>query len=90
MVASLTGGLSSTRDSNCKAFTGKILVFWIGGRLWEVVAYGGSTVFIYFVTLEDAKGAIYFQIWKKPNLTAQNMHLCGAGTSNSVEMPQNY
>ena len=27
------------RDSNCKALTGKILVFWIGGRLWEVVAY---------------------------------------------------
>ena len=21
-----------------------ILVFWIGGRLWEVVAHGGSTV----------------------------------------------
>ena len=27
-----------------KALTGKILVFWIGGRLWEVVAHGGSTV----------------------------------------------
>ena len=24
---------------NCKALTGKILVFWIGGRLWETVAY---------------------------------------------------
>ena len=23
----------------CKALIGKILVFWIGGRLWEVVAY---------------------------------------------------
>ena len=37
--------------SNCKALTGKILVFWIGGRLWVVVAceggrHGrGSTVF---------------------------------------------
>ena len=30
---------SSTRGSNCKALTGKILVYWIGGRLWEVVAY---------------------------------------------------
>ena len=27
------------RDSNCKALTGNILVFWIAGRLWEVVAY---------------------------------------------------
>ena len=29
---------SFIRDSNCKALIGKILVFWIGGRLWEVVA----------------------------------------------------
>ena len=36
---------SFTRGSNCKALTGKVLVFWIGGRLWEVVAHGGSTVF---------------------------------------------
>ena len=28
-----------TRGSKCKVLTGKILVFWIGGRLWEVVAY---------------------------------------------------
>ena len=28
-----------TRGSNCKALTGKILVFWIGSRLWEVVVY---------------------------------------------------
>ena len=28
-----------TRGSNCEALTGKILVFWIGGCLWEVVAY---------------------------------------------------
>ena len=27
------------RGFNRKALTGKILVFWIGGRLWEVVAY---------------------------------------------------
>ena len=30
---------SFTRDSNCKSLTGKVLVFWIGGRLWEVVSY---------------------------------------------------
>ena len=27
-----------TRSSNFKALAGKILVFWIGGRLWEVFA----------------------------------------------------
>ena len=25
--------------SYCKALTGKVLVFWIGGRSWDVVAY---------------------------------------------------
>ena len=30
---------SFTRGSNCKAFTGKGLVFWMSGRLQEVVAY---------------------------------------------------
>ena len=35
---------SFTRDSNCKTLTGKVLVFWIGGRLWDVVAHEGSTV----------------------------------------------
>ena len=34
---------SFTRGSNWKALTGKVLVheFWIGGLLWEVVAYKG-------------------------------------------------
>ena len=35
---------SFTTGSNCKALTGKVLVFWIGGRLREVVAHGGLTV----------------------------------------------
>ena len=35
---------SFTRGSNSKALTGKIVVFWTGGCLWEVVAHGGSTV----------------------------------------------
>ena len=26
-------------SSNHRALTGKNMVFWIGGRLWEVVAY---------------------------------------------------
>ena len=33
---------SFTRSSNCKALIGNILVFWIGGRLWEVLAYERS------------------------------------------------
>ena len=44
MVAVAHRRLSFTRGSNCKALTGKILVFWIGGPLWEVVAHGGLTV----------------------------------------------
>ena len=39
MVAVAYRSWSFARGSNCKALTGKILVFWIGGRLWEVVAY---------------------------------------------------
>ena len=34
-----------TRGYHCKALAGEILVFWIGGHLWEVVAYGSLTVF---------------------------------------------
>ena len=37
---------SFTRGSNCKALTGKVLVFWISGHLREEVAHGGSTVII--------------------------------------------
>ena len=32
------------RGSNWKALNGNVLMVWIGGRLWEVVANGGSTV----------------------------------------------
>ena len=39
MVAVAYRRWSFTIGSNCKALTGKILVFRIGGRLWEVVAY---------------------------------------------------
>ena len=44
MVAVAYRRWSFTRDSNCKALTGKGLVFWIGGRLWDAVAHEGSTV----------------------------------------------
>ena len=39
MVAVADGWWSFIRGSNCKALTGKVLVFLIGGLLWEVVAY---------------------------------------------------
>ena len=43
---------SFTRCFNGKALTGKILVFSIGGRLWEVVAHGGSTIDLNFRTVD--------------------------------------
>ena len=33
-----------TRGTNCKAFTGEVLVFCIGGRLRKLVTHIGSTV----------------------------------------------
>ena len=39
MVAVAYGRWSFTRGSNCEVLTRKNLVFWIGGRLLEVVAY---------------------------------------------------
>ena len=45
MVAVAYSRWSVAIGSNSKALTGKILVFWIGGRLREVVAHGDSTVF---------------------------------------------
>ena len=44
MVAVAYRRWSFTRGSNCKALSGKVLVFWIGVRLREVVAHGGSPV----------------------------------------------
>ena len=35
---------SFTRGTNVKVFAGKVLVFWLDGRLRKVVAHGGSTV----------------------------------------------
>ena len=39
-------GSHFTRGYNRGDLTGKILVSWKGGRLWEVVAHGGSTVIL--------------------------------------------
>ena len=41
VVAVASRRWSFTGGSNRRALTGKIFVFWIGGRLWEVVAYEG-------------------------------------------------
>ena len=49
MVAVAYRRWSFARGSNYKALTGKILVFWMSGRLWEVVAHGVSTVVRYVV-----------------------------------------
>ena len=49
-----------TRGSNCKSLTGKVLVFWIGGHLWEVVAHGASTVVnIFNTTLYQCTTCMY-------------------------------
>ena len=35
--------LAYTRGCNYRALTRKILVFWMGGRLWEVVVLGNNS-----------------------------------------------
>ena len=35
---------TSVEVLNCRALTGKVMVFWMGGHSWEVVAHGGSSV----------------------------------------------
>ena len=46
---SLTRGGPSQKVTTVD-FAGKILVFWIGSRLREVVSHGGSTVFKIFLS----------------------------------------
>ena len=58
MVAVAYRRWSFTRGSNCKVLTGKILMLWIGGRLREVVAYGGSTVYFEKVHATIPKGIV--------------------------------
>ena len=50
MVAVAYERWSFTKGYNCIDFAGKILVFWIGSRLREVVSHGGSTVFKIFLS----------------------------------------
>ena len=37
---------SFTRGSNCKALTGKVLVFWIGGRTWRFDCTRKKSIFV--------------------------------------------
>ena len=55
---------SFTKGSNYRALPGKILVFWRGGRLREVIAHRGSTV------IEFAKIQEY--TWKSPQDSNRN------------------
>ena len=55
---------SFTRGSTSKALTGKVFLFWIGGRLWEVVAHGGSTVY----ARQRSRDYHYYQ-YTRPNRT---------------------
>ena len=63
MVAVAYRRCSFTRGSNCKAFTGNVLVFWIGGRLRKVVAPGASTVF--------QRHSMFIIFFKKKKLATQ-------------------
>ena len=53
---------SFTRDSHCKSLTGEVLVFWILGRFWKVVAHGGSTV--ENVTTRETFSKPVYTIWR--------------------------
>ena len=57
VVAVTDWGWAFTISSNFKALTGKILVFWIAGRLWEVVIYEKWS------QMEVAHYATCFKVW---------------------------
>ena len=69
MVAVAYRRWSFTRGSNYKALTGKILVFWIGVRLREVIAHRGSTVFRITFT---ANGEVFAVLFVLSSLYLQN------------------
>ena len=64
---------SGSNCQNCEALTGKILVFWRGGRLWELVAHRSSTVTHNNVSrkfwqrwLPSARVTVYFNLHYRP------------------------
>ena len=65
-----------TRDFNYKALTGKLLVFWIGGRSWDGVAHEGSAV---FQSWYNSYSALYYMwrgltVWDLPNKSNKDRH----------------
>ena len=73
---------SLTRGSNCKALTGKILVFWIGGCLWKVVSnerWLHMEVRLYFFSshkFHDGDISILNLSFTFPQLEMDNFHNC--------------
>ena len=65
MVAIAYERWSFTRGSNYRAATGKILMFWISGRLWEVIAYELHMEVQGIITLNKLKG---FELSNKMSL----------------------
>ena len=75
MVAVAYRRWSFTRGSNCKALTGEILVFWIGGRLWELVTYEWC---LHMEVSSIFKFIIGFEAWG--NKTEESILQCRASS----------
>ena len=67
---------SFTRDSNCKSLTEKVLVFWIGGRLREVVAHGGSTVYTFLLCAGSRWLVISFRAVEFQLFLQRSVNIC--------------
>ena len=78
---------SFTRGSNCKVLSGKVLVFWIGGRLWEVVTNGGSTYSEMFITAVSVLFLIKLRWPKNKNLYDSETRLAALLVQNQSSRP---
>ena len=67
---------SFTRDSDCKSLTEKVLVFWIGGRLREVVAHGGSTVYTFLLCAGSRWLVISFRAVEFQLFLQRSVNIC--------------
>ena len=75
---------SFSRDSNRKSLTGKVLVFWIGsllyimgvGRLLEVVAHGGSTVYTFLLCAGSKWLVISFRAVEFQLFLQRSVNIC--------------
>ena len=77
MVAVAYRRWSFTRDFYCKSLTGEVLVFWIVGRFWKVVAHGGSTV--ENVTTRETFSKPVYTIWRFVYIFALYLRLSPRG-----------